>query len=70
MSNNFYEMLASLVTFIFIGAIIFIIYRVITSAPIVYKHRKNKFNNSTLGLALRVKKEKLKKELDELKKDK
>lgn len=66
MSNSFYEALATIITIIFIILVLFSIYKVISSTPKVYKKGKEKFDNSTLGLALRVKKEKLKKELDDL----
>ena len=70
MSNSFYEGLVTILTIIFIIFVIFVIYKIISSTPQAYKKGKEKFDNSTLGLALRVKKEKLKKEHNDLNKHK
>ena len=61
------DFFGALFVFAFIGFVLYILYMILESLG---KKAKNKFDDSVVGMSLKVKKEKLKKELDEIERKK
>tara|TARA_Y100000741_G_scaffold37318_1_gene26193 strand:- start:301 stop:1002 length:702 start_codon:yes stop_codon:yes gene_type:complete len=61
------DFFGALFVFAFLGFVLYILYKILESLG---KKAKNKFDDSVIGMSLKVKKEKLRQELDEIEKTK
>ena len=64
-AGSFGDFFGALFVFAFLGFVFYILYKILESLG---KKAKNKFDDSVVGMSLKVKKEKLKRELQDLKK--
>ena len=65
--TSFGDFFGALFVFAFLGFVFYFLYKILESLG---KKAKNKFDDSVVGMSLKVKKHKLKKELEEINKDK